>query len=272
MIWEESFLSFWVTIVFLTLGTISIVFPMASILQFICRMIIWLFFGPWMKIVDIIFVSKTRNESENRKREANSIEKRSKIARIKREEALKLQKMKVMKYGDYIIPVPAFNVDRHYDRPLADSTARPDSKKDPSLFAKEIKDIGLIPGQQLYGVMIPRAQKEMEQNREESRATKGHIIDLLHEFKLNDAHAEECADDYEMDEISESVSDIMSVGSNTSITISECETYKSEGFEIVLNKSSKRQDVNARSLDQRITISRTESIDTSLSSSHLKTE
>jgi hypothetical protein len=83
--------------------------------------------------------------------------KQSRVARTRREEALKLKDLKELQFGEYVTLVPAFNLARHFDRPLPDSTA----KLCADLPSQGCLEATLcIPGQQLYGVMIPRPQEE----------------------------------------------------------------------------------------------------------------
>jgi len=150
--WEESILSFSISACFLAGGIVSLFLPWTFILTWTARFVMYGFFGPHMKIVDII---RLNSDSEKPLRKAiEEFHEQSKFARARREEALKLKDLKKMFFGKYITLVPAFNLARHHDRPLPESFARICRKGATKVNVH--KDSPWIPGQQLLGVMIPQ--------------------------------------------------------------------------------------------------------------------
>lgn len=155
--WEESIVSFWITAIFAASGLISLLLPWAFILTWTSRIVVWGFFGPHMKIVDLYLRVNAKDKLKNI---VEQFKQKHQAARSRREEAVKLKAFKCLRFGDYITQVPAFNLARHYDRPLEDSTARY-IRKGPVVN----KNAAWIPGQQLYGAMIPRPHHPHERNK-----------------------------------------------------------------------------------------------------------
>lgn len=184
-----------------------------------------------MKLVDSILTAKASDFDENRRKIENAIQKKIYNARIKREEAVKLQKMKIMKFGSYIVSVPVNDLPRHYDRPLAESTARPININEPSFPLGKIVESGSIPGQQLYGVMIPQGEDDMEQNREESFNKTNYLINSMN--KLYEVNAFDNNDP--LNTIPEKMYERMKVSGDER---ANNDTIHDEGFEVVLSKSS----------------------------------
>lgn len=158
--WEESILSFWITAVCLAVGLVSLLLPWAFILTWTGRIVMWGFFGPHMKVVDLFL----RNKSSDRdiQKIVATFKHKFQKARLRREEAVKLKAVKSLRFGHYITQIPEINLARHYDRPLPESWARVCRKEVEIDWAKSPR----IPAQQLYGVMIPRPENASERNRE----------------------------------------------------------------------------------------------------------
>lgn len=183
MTWEESIVSFWITAVFLAAGLVSLLLPWAFILTWVGRITIWFLFGPHMKLVDLFLQAQAKKYGDVDNALAKFHE-QSFLARLRREEAVKLKAVKEIRFGRFSTEVPAFNLCRHFDRPLPQSSARifhteaggiieeasediDETEKKKSWDIDETKKKTLwLPGQQLYGSMIPRPENVFNRNKE----------------------------------------------------------------------------------------------------------
>ena len=134
---------------FLGVGLVSLLLPWAFILTWTGRIVVYGLFGPQMKIVDLWLRA---NKSDELEQIMAAFDAKKQVARIRREQALKVRAIKCLRFGKLITQVPAFNLARHYDRPLPASTARLIRKPPVIEFS------AYSPGQQLYGNMIPRLE------------------------------------------------------------------------------------------------------------------
>jgi hypothetical protein len=164
--WEDSLLSFGLTFSCFTAGTLLLVLPWEYILYWVCRICVWTFLGPWMKLVDVYIIkhdsSRSLDGDERKKVKANELKeamaqfnKQSKVARLRGEEALKNSSMRSLFFGTYSAPIPERNVTRHFDYPLSNSMA---ACSEEALFATSWENINcrnILRGQKLDGVMIP---------------------------------------------------------------------------------------------------------------------
>lgn len=171
VIWDESYISFWVTTGCFGLAVIFFFLPWVFLLRWTARIIVWVVFGPWMKLVDVFYVSKIKSLSEKeeadkqRKAEwARRLKRKDKVkeARIQKENAAKLKAMKKIMFGKFVTKVPVIKQDRHHDFPLPESSATPYTPKEHSLAELAMKEAGYhrtrLPGQHLVGNMIPRVR------------------------------------------------------------------------------------------------------------------
>lgn len=160
--WEESYLSFWITASFLLVGLASLLLPWSFILLWTGRLVVWGLFGPHMKFIDLIMRANGDGTTDMLAKAMEKFQKESVGARIRRQEAVKLRDMKCLAFGKYITLVPSHNLSRHFDRPLPDSFARRyDSDADVKTASRG------VPGQQLFGVVLPRTQNENERHESE---------------------------------------------------------------------------------------------------------
>ena len=81
---------------------------------------------------------------------------RSHFAIARRQEAIKLRDLKLLAFGPYSSLVPTFNLSRHYDHPLAASSALYQHPRTSDFELAPVK----IPGQQFVGTILPRIQSE----------------------------------------------------------------------------------------------------------------
>jgi len=150
----------------LSAGLVALILPWGFILTWIGRIVVWTFLGPHMKFVDLFL--RANEKKDGRLHELiENFDIQSNGARLRREKALKVKDMKEVAFGKFSVQVPSFNLSRHYDRPLPQSSSRV-CRERPARFRirdnrrVSIADLGrknpLIPGQQLYGSMIPRPE------------------------------------------------------------------------------------------------------------------
>jgi hypothetical protein len=122
-----------------------------------------------MKFVDVYLEAQAKKHDTSLENELEKFQEQSKEARLRREEALKLKAVKEIRFGKYITNVPAFNLARHHDRPLPQSSARIFCREQAMVLhdgaVKASKPLWL-PGQQLHGSMIPRPESVHERNQE----------------------------------------------------------------------------------------------------------
>ncbi len=173
LLWHEAYISFWVTTGSLVLAIISLFVPWLWCLKWGSRIFVWTIFGPWMKLVDIFYVSLIEPETdEQRERRKNAEKLAQKLthtetviqARITRENTAKLKSMKQYMFGKYALRIPILKQDRYQDVPLAESFATPYREKNFSLGGLAMQEAGYhkkrVPGQTLVGDMIPYVKEE----------------------------------------------------------------------------------------------------------------
>jgi len=173
--WEESVISFWITAAFLSAGLVALLLPWGFILTWAGRIFVHGFLGPHMKLVDLYLRANEKKNKELKDLMENfNIQKN--IARMRREEALKTKDIKELAFGMYSVQVPSFNLSRHFDRPLPESSSRvcrkvpkPVGRSSRRFSVCDVKDEDpWFPGQQLYGSMIPRPHGDEELHKEEA--------------------------------------------------------------------------------------------------------
>lgn len=193
--WEEPYYSFWLAAASLALGFIFFFVPWAFLFQWLSRLVAWSCFGPWMKLVDILWYRKRHEPTEEELKQRKEEEKKAKIesakaaaaeARARREEAAKLKDMKTMLYGSYMTKVPIIDLNRYPDVPLHSSIAKPCGEKDVALHVASNRK--RIAGQRLVGNMVPKLKAhisdhltnlEAKKSRRASRSSLGIALVLL---------------------------------------------------------------------------------------------
>jgi len=132
---------------------------------------VWTFFGPWMKLVDIYYVSKIQplSDEEKEKQLVSHREKQRlanaaviKEARITKENTVKMKDVKKYMFGKYIAKVPVLKQERYVDHPLPESYSTPYEPEPLGLADLAMRESGYnrtrLPGQFLVGDMIPRVE------------------------------------------------------------------------------------------------------------------
>jgi len=174
--WEQSILSFWITLACLILGLLLLILPTAYILQCICRTFIFAFLGPWRRLyVELAAClsslrrtckikggnkvgaqnNKDAKSEKNMKFEKllKKFEHDAQITRLVGEEEIKRKAMRILQFGRFITRVPSVNLARHYDYPMKKSTAvRVACDSSPTGGGRKV----LLPPQRLFGSMIPK--------------------------------------------------------------------------------------------------------------------
>jgi hypothetical protein len=107
--WEESVVSFWITAGFLSAGILALLLPWPFILKWTGRIVVWGFFGPHMKLVDLNLRANDKKDGALRQLMKN-FDVQSNLARLRREEAMKVKDIKVIAFGRYSIQVPSFDL------------------------------------------------------------------------------------------------------------------------------------------------------------------
>ena len=96
-----------VTATFLSAGIVALILPWGFILTWSFRLIVWVFFGPHMKLVDLFLRANEEKDDLIKNFNIQSIR-----ARLSREEALKVKDIKEVAFGRYSVQVPSFNLCR----------------------------------------------------------------------------------------------------------------------------------------------------------------
>jgi len=168
IIWEESYFSFWIATGSLVLAVVCLFVPWFWLMKWTSRVIVWTVFGPWMKLVDMFYISRTKPETEEERKlreEAEKIKRKlanteaANQARQIRENTKKMKVMKKYMFGKYAMRVPILKQDRYLDVPLPESSATPYKEKEFTLAELAMQEAGYnrtrVPGQTLEGDMIP---------------------------------------------------------------------------------------------------------------------
>ena len=178
MTWEEGLTSFWVTLPCIIVGVVLLILPTTFILQWIFRILVWTFLGPWYRIFCDLFrknistFSLQSDSEDDRKQHKLSVmdnvekdfEQKGRIARIKGEEAAKLKAMRVIRNGKYIARIPSRNLTRHYDYPEASESfaSMTAFKKEHELPPVNYAARKVVSSQRLEGLMIPLTIEQSE--------------------------------------------------------------------------------------------------------------
>eukprot|EP00804_Cyclotella_cryptica_P003215 CCRYP_010465-RB/>CCRYP_010465-RB protein AED:0.11 eAED:0.11 QI:193/1/1/1/0.61/0.57/14/6319/1145 len=168
IIWEECYLSFWIALGSFLLSIVFYFVPWAFLTKWTLRIVVWLSFGPWMKLVDVFYFSKITPETNEQKLERENrlkierdkwLEAQILEAQLRKERATKLKDFKQYLFGEFVCHVNVLKRDRFFDVPLPASSAAPYSPKLSSLGSLAMQEAGYhrqrVNGQQLIGDMIP---------------------------------------------------------------------------------------------------------------------
>jgi hypothetical protein len=66
--WEECYISFWIAFMSFLFAAVALFVPWGFVLQWTSRIVAWVALGPWMKLVDVFYVSRATKETDEQKR------------------------------------------------------------------------------------------------------------------------------------------------------------------------------------------------------------
>jgi hypothetical protein len=160
-------------------GTLYLLPPVHLATWWVIRIIAWVLLGPWMKLLDVYAVHKWYKTADELVKivhsgkepepdlpdfeellESEVFLNMSKSGRVIGENAVKLKHMREHIFGQYSEVNPAVDSSRFPSVPLPSSSARPWVGDDHTFVAKEETH---IPGQHLFGSMIPKIHSEEEE-------------------------------------------------------------------------------------------------------------
>jgi len=170
----------------LLLATAWAFFPYKHLAIWPARGFVWLFFGPWVKLLDTFFIHKYYRTKEDLLRDgipetteemkediarrpnildpilkSSWVQKMGYAGRVVVEDNLKLQDFRELKYGKYCERVPAVDTSRFQCIPASSSRAQPygDGTGAQEGEYKDLPEAAkkwtYVPGQKLEGVMVP---------------------------------------------------------------------------------------------------------------------
>lgn len=164
VLWKEAYYSFWITTACFSVAVVAIMVPWAFVLRWLCRLVVLVGMGPWMRIVDQKYfqtnpnLSDEEQDAEFRQRMKSRYDEVVKSATNyfqRKERALKLLSMKQYMFGKFTLLVPHFCEDLYDDIPLPSSSCTPYTSKVP-IRVEQVKF-----GQTLKGDMIPKREIEV---------------------------------------------------------------------------------------------------------------
>ncbi|KAL7527539.1 hypothetical protein ACHAXR_004052 [Thalassiosira sp. AJA248-18] len=169
--WNESIISFFFTLTIFGSGFVALFIPWRLILLWTSRLVVWIFLGPWMRILDLFFHEETERQKEKASTAAVKLfHTQQKAAKILREQALKMKAFRVKLFGQFITRLPEFNLTRHEDVPLPESSAEPYQSKE------EIKTVKFVPSQDLSGSMIPMTGQDAVESEARKKKEKDCLL------------------------------------------------------------------------------------------------
>jgi len=121
--------------------------------------------------LDMFFHEETeRQKSKVSSKAIKVFHEQHKVAKILRENALKMKAFRVKLFGIYITRLPEFNLTRHEDIPLPESFAEPYHSEE------EISAVKFVPSQDLTGAMIPMTGQDAVQRKTRKEKEKDGLI------------------------------------------------------------------------------------------------
>ncbi len=169
MVWEECYISFWIAMISFVISVVVFFIPWGWLIKWLLRVIVWIVFGPWMKLADIYYFSRLNEESDEQKKMRMNqlqLERQKRLdqqkleAKIAREKSAKLRDFKQYMFGEHICRVNILKKDRYYDIPLPTSSSTRYSPEAKSLGEVAMQEAGYrrtrVEGQHLVGEMIPK--------------------------------------------------------------------------------------------------------------------
>lgn len=190
--WEESIMSFWITACCLAGGIVSLFLPWSFIIPWTSRFFVYGLLGPHMKLVDLWLHDQGQDDA-TLKQAMENFHRESHSARARHQEAVKLRDLKSLAFGQYITLIPSHNLNRHYDYPLSCSSARVHEKSE-LMFTP-----AGIPGQQFFGVILPRTEDDQKEFESEYRQIQNCYSGLVKSLRAMTAAEEQSLEDEKED-------------------------------------------------------------------------
>jgi len=167
IIWEELYLSFWITFGASVLSIAFLFIPWGFLLKWSARLVVWALLGPWMKLLDIYYLRDEALSEDERKLQKEKVKadlqkaasSTIKEARMRKEDEVKMRDMKKQRFGKYMVKIPLYKSNRIRDFPLSSSYANLIEEDKLSMGERAVQEareeIIHVPGQHLVGNMIP---------------------------------------------------------------------------------------------------------------------
>lgn len=169
IVWQECYISFWITLTSFVLSFILLFVPWGVLIKWTLRITVWVFFGPWMKLVDIYYYSAAEDESDEARLASmntlqltihNWLEKAKLESQLAKEKMRKMRDFKKFMFGKHSMTVNILKKDRFYDIPLPSSSATVYVHKLISIGELAMEQAGYrrtrVHGQHLIGDMVPK--------------------------------------------------------------------------------------------------------------------
>lgn len=242
MNWNESIISFFITLILFGAGVVALFIPWRFILQWTMRIVVWVFLGPWMWICDLFFHEETEHQKTKAKKKAKKLfQKQQMVAKSLRENALKMKDFRVKLFGKYITRLPEFNLVRHEDVPLPESFAEPYHHSE-----EEVKSDKFVPSQDLTGVMIPMCGQDKVQTQTKRQKEKESLISQHRKMIEAKSTQSEAALEEEVDECFELVggdNQVICLHSDSSGLSAHDEKQLDSPSDLAITRSSSDRDV-----------------------------
>ncbi|KAL3910394.1 MAG: hypothetical protein SGILL_007707, partial [Bacillariaceae sp.] len=168
------------TVKCLAIATVWALFPFKAQSFWLVRALVWTFFGPWVKLLDLLYIRKFYRTREALIREgvpqtteemkediasrpnilepllkSTALEKMSNLGRVVVEDNVKLRDYREEYFGSFSEHIPLFDTSRYPSVPLPSSSAVPsDHVFDPD--KEESVKWDYVAGQKIAGSMIPK--------------------------------------------------------------------------------------------------------------------
>jgi hypothetical protein len=191
VLWRDSYAAFWIVTGSFITSFVVFWIPWAFLIKWCFTIFVWTIFGPWMKLVDIYYVQRKHNTTEEDRtakmeadyeRRYNLILGEWSAVRIRKENAAKIMDMKRYMFGQFLMRVPIFKEERFPYEPAITSSSMPllrrresssfrehgmdgggddddDDDKTAARYHNDINIVRHINGQHLSGDMVPFREK-----------------------------------------------------------------------------------------------------------------
>lgn len=115
---------------------------------------------------------------------AQRFKKQARVARLNGEESLKMQAMRILRFGNHIAKIPSINFARYYDYPLTGGSSALHTSLLPSKTRKITTTFEA--SQRLDGLMIPVSEEEKQRTQSASDAQKSSDFEAMSEESEHD--------------------------------------------------------------------------------------